>query len=257
MSEPLQVIVDSTHAGGMTALAIPEFTTGDKQVVRWSPGQKWLGGCWQDFLRQAKERGRGRKIIGVHLGDAIEGNHHRTVQALPSLFDQEEMAQEVLAPFRSICDEFYMTWGTEAHDGDGWQSMRRVAKELDATAADWELRLRIGGVLCLYTHHGRAGGRPWTTGAANVAAEIIIQCAERDEEIPRLVFTGHRHRLDDSGSKFKNIRVVSVPAWQLTTAFGAKVGAFTLSDIGGVFVEGDNVEVVRYKAPRRPIAKID
>ena len=255
--DPLVAVITDTHAGGMTALAVEEFETSDKQIIRWSPGQKWLGESWEEYLGKLKRRAKGRKVIGVHLGDAIEGNHHRTVQALPVLFDQEAMDLADLGPFRSLCDRFYMVRGTEAHDGEGAQSISRLARDLNADAVDWEFRLRIGGVLSLFVHHGRAGGRPWTTGAANVAAEIMLQCSERGEEIPRLVFTGHRHRIDDSGEKFSNIRVLSCPAWQLSTSFGWKVGAFSLSHIGGVFVEGENVTVERYTAPRRPIHKID
>jgi hypothetical protein len=130
---------------------------------------------------------------------------------------------------------------------------------MDVNDADWELRLGISGSPghMLLAHHGRAGQRPWTTGAAGVAAEVMLQCAERGEEVPRLVFTGHRHRIDDSGEKFSNIRVVSCPAWQLATGHGAKVGPFTLSHVGGVFVEGENVEIIRYQAPRKPIVTVD
>jgi len=253
---PIQVIVTDTHAGGSTALAVPEFETEDHQIVRASPGQRWLWGRWQEFLQLVEERAGKRPVVGIHLGDAIEGNHHRTVQALPNLFDQEKMALDVLAPLRKLCNRFYMVRGTEAHDGEGAQSLSRLARELDADAVDWELRLKIGGVLGLYVHHGRVGSRPWTTGATNVAAEIMVRSAERGEEIPRFVFYGHRHRVDDSGSRFQNIRVIACPAWQLSTAYGWKVGPFSLADVGGVIVDGENVEIVRYRAPRRKVITV-
>jgi hypothetical protein len=235
---------------------MPEFVTADKQTIHWSPGQEWLGEQFLGFLNRAKERAVGRRVIGTLLGDAVEGNNHQTVQALPSLFDQGEMAKQVLSPFRSMCDEFYMTWGTEAHDGPGWATIREIASELEVNAADWELRLRIGGVLCQYAHHGRAGSRPWTTAAAGIAAEVLMRAAERGEEIPRFVFYGHVHKLDDSGEKFPSIRAIACPSWQLPTAYGTKVGAFSLPAIGGILLEGENVEIVRYKPPRRPIIEV-
>lgn len=91
-------------------------------------------------------------------------------------------------------------------------------------------------------HHGRAGGRKWTSAAAGFAAEVGLRP-------PRYVLRGHNHRIDDSGEKLPFTRYISCPAWQLRTSFGWKVGQ-ARADIGGIIIDGDGVrfEKARYYA---------
>lgn len=259
MASTLTVIVGDTHIGGTTALALPEFTTDEGQTVKASDAQKWIYEKWLDFWQAVRERagirGKTRKhrLVVVHMGDAVDGLHHATVQALPNLEDQENMACELLRPLAAMADGgYYQIRGTEAHAGQAAQSEVRIARELGAKACEWELDLEIDGVLMNFTHHGRAGRQDWTSSAANQAAGLCLARAGDAQPIPRLAFRAHAHTLDDSGEKLEYTRLIVCPAWQLKTAFAHKVAAGKRSDIGGLVVEGDAVDFTRARYHAAP-----
>lgn len=243
------MVVTDTHIGGTTALSLPKFTTDEGQEITATKAQEWLYECWQDITEYAKQRAgivgkkRQHRLVFIHLGDIVDGLHHNTPQALPNLTDQEVMACELLRPIVALADGgYYQIRGTEAHAGLAAQSEARIAKELGAKCCEWELDLDIDGILYNLAHHGRAGGRDWTSSAANVAAEIVIDRAMSGCKIPQFVLRGHRHTLDDSGARNPRTRAIMLPAWQLKTAFAHKVAAGRRSDIGGILIDGASVD---------------
>lgn len=251
MNKPgtIVLVVSDTHIGGTTALSLPKFTTDEGQEITATKAQEWLYSNWQDLLEYTKQRagivGRKRthRLVLVHLGDVVDGLHHGTPQALPNLTDQEVMACDLLRPLVALADGgYYQIRGTEAHAGAAGQSEVRIAKELGARACEWELDLDVDGVLYNLAHHGRAGGRDWTSSTAGVAAELILDRAITGRAIPQFVLRGHRHTIDDSGGKLATTRAISCPAWQLKTAFAHKVAAGRRSDIGGLLFDGLNVD---------------
>lgn len=238
-------VVTDTHVGGSTALALPTYRTDEDQILQSSPAQRWLYDNWLNYWEYVKQlagiNGRRRKcrLIVIHLGDVIDGQHHGAIQMLSNLADQEEMACELLRPVVSMADGYYQIRGTEAHAGMSGQSEVRISRELGAKACEYELDLEIDGVLYNCAHHGRAGGRDWASSAANVAAEITLDRALSQREIPSFILRGHRHRLDDSGAKLPGVRAIGCPSWQLLNAFGYKIASGRRSDIGGlVFSDG-------------------
>jgi hypothetical protein len=112
------------------------------------------------------------------------------------------------------------------------------------------MTIDIDGVLVDLAHHGRIGTRPWTSGAANLASEIMIDYAQSGIPLPNYIFRGHFHTLDDSGLKFENTRLIQCPAWQLKTTFSNRVAGNTRrSDIGGILLNNGKLDLskARYK----------
>jgi len=242
-------IVSDTHIGSTTALCLPEWSW-DSGVVdqhgeqirgsyKFSREQEWIYNNWIDYWSYVKRlAGKKYRIITVHVGDVVDGDHHQTVQAIPNIEDQESLAVEILKPIANMGDMYFIR-GTGAHAGELSRSEVRVAKELGAKMCVWELILSVNNILIDFAHHGRAGGRLWTSAGAGSATESVVEAAVGNRKLPRYVFRGHNHIIDDSGEKNPTTRYMSLPSWQLRTEYGYKVSPGTRSDIGGVIVLPD------------------
>jgi hypothetical protein len=232
-------VVADTHVGGVTALSLPVWETVEGQQIIATKAQEWLYACWQDFWRYVYRLKKESKyhLVTVHLGDIIDGLQHGNVQALPELIDQENEACELLKPIRNISDGgFFVCLGTEAHAGAAAQSEQRVAREVGATKAAWSITLEVDGYTIDCSHHGRAGGREWTSSAANMAVEVVVEYLSRGCEAPRFILRGHRHVIDDSGEKLRGVRAICLPSWQLKNAYGWRVAPGMRTDIGGLVI---------------------
>ena len=239
------LVFGDTHIGGSTALALNEYCYETGEYVNDEPvtipfvasrSQNWLYDCFQEMWKYTKKlAGKKHRIVCVHVGDVVDGNHHHTVQAIPILEAQEDMAVEILKPLVNGSDAFHIFRGTEAHAGEIAQSESRIAKELGVPCW-WEETLDIDGVLCAFQHHGSVGRRPWTSSAASMAIKARNTALEMKNPVPRYLFYGHNHIVDDSGEKVMGTRAVALSAWQLRTAYGYKVSPGTRSDIGGAII---------------------
>ena len=248
----ITAVIADTHIGSFTALAPPEFETDDGLAVKATKAQTWLYECWGEYwtyVYSLTKKNKARLVV-IHLGDIIDGDHHATVQAMPNVVDQENMAYDLLESIAIKADRFYVMRGTEAHAGDAAGNEVRIASRLGAEVM-YEGLLNIDGTLLDVAHHGRAGKRPWTSGAAAMATEAQITALQMGQPVPRYVLRGHNHTIDDSGAKLANTRAIALPAWQLRTAYGYKVAPGTRSDIGGLIMLPDgslDLSRLRYAA---------
>lgn len=256
-------IIGDTHIGSHTALSLPSWTClgkNDEEVeYQASIAQTWILEQWSDYWNYIKHLAgvigpyRKHRIVVVHVGDVVDGVHHNTIQSMQNQDDQISMACEIMKSIANLADGgLFMTVGTEVHAGPNGSYEYRVAKEVGAKRIDQSLSLTIDDTNILAYHHGRAGKRPWGSTSASIAAEARLDAQENDEKPPRYVFTGHHHTIDDSGEKDPITRAISLPAWQLRTAFGYRVAANKKrSDIGGVIMLPDGTldwSRARYKA---------
>lgn len=235
-------LISDTHSGGMTALAPAEFVTAEEQVIQASPAQGWLRSCWVDFWDHVKTlagiRGkhRKRKLVVAFLGDAVDGLHHGNVQMLPEIVDQQNMFIELFKPVVEMADLTLFCYGTDAHAGPAAQYEKAICRELGIQRAGYNLTLDVDGVVCDLAHHGRAGGRPWTSAGAGFAAQVAYDYIESGLRPPRYVFRGHAHTIEDSGERLACTRYVGLPSWQLRTSYGFKVGQGR-ADVGGIILQ--------------------
>ena len=204
-AKTITVIISDTHIGSSVSLSTPQFLIHtereeEAQTVDASNAQKWLWVSWVDFWDYVKVlavvRGKHRKhrIVTVHLGDIVDGLHHNTTQGIGEVADQMKLAETILNPVRALSDGgMYITYGTDAHNGGAGSYESQVAQNIGAEH-DWEYTLDIeGGALLDVGHHGRAGQRDWTSAAAGIAAEVILDYAKAGEKIPEYIFRGHVH----------------------------------------------------------------
>ncbi len=255
MSGTVLVVLSDTHIGSSTAVSPLRYTVHNRssyeaQTMEANRLQKWLYANWIDFFDYVKSKARKHRIIVAHLGDVIDYNHHGSTQLVQEVGDQVEMAKTLLMPYREIADKFIGILGTAAHAGADHATEVSLYQELKADFIEQQMTIDIDGVLVDLAHHGRAGFRPWTSSAASLASEIMLDYAQSGLPLPHYIFRGHLHTMDDSGSKFENTRLIQCPSWQLRTTYANRVAGNTRrSDIGGILLNDGKLDLskARYK----------
>lgn len=243
MSGTVLAIISDTHVGSSTALAPLEFNVHSRndfevQATKANKLQKWLYECWTDYWEYVFKLAKKRKLIVVHVGDLIDGVHHGSLQVMNEVSDQADAFLELMLPILAKADGFYGVLGTgPSHAGMDNSTEAQIYRDLGAIEFGQNLTLNVDGVLHDFAHHGRAGSRPWTSGGANLAAEVLMDYALSGLPLPNYIWRGHRHVVDDSGNRIPGSRAISLPSWQLKTSFGYRVSGNTVrSDIGGYIV---------------------
>lgn len=265
MAKTILVIIGDTQIGSSTALAPPEFTihnreTLEEQIVRHNRLQAWLWECWVDFWDYVKflagatgKRKRKHRIVIVHMGDVIDGNHHQSLQIIQDVGDQIQVALDILTPIVDFSDLFFGVIGTEAHAGPAGSDEISIYKTLGAQEFGQNIMLEIDGKLHDFTHHGRTGARPWTSSAASIAVEVMLDCGHHGIPYPDYIWRAHKHNIDDSGDKIDGSRAIVIPSWQLKTAFTHRVVSNRQrSDIGGYIVDGGLIDSTKSRYKGQP-----
>jgi len=241
--------ISDSHIGSTTAIAPQTFevhadrdNSNEVNITEANKYQTILYNWWLDFWAYVRElagiRGKHRKsrLIVFHLGDVVDGLHHRTPQVMNETADQIQAAFVLLRPVVDIADAVYLTYGTGAHNGGCAEHEVTLARKLgDRVKHGWEFSLDIDGVLFDITHHGRAGTRDWTSAAASLAVEVAGDYISDGKLPPRYILRGHRHVIDDSAEKLPYTRAIMLPSWQFRTGYGHQAAANRKrSDIGGL-----------------------
>lgn len=265
MGSSIIAVVSDTHVGSSTAIAPPKFSIhvarpNETQQTEYNIAQHWLYAAWVDFFDYARTlagiRGKTRKkrLIILHLGDIVDGEHHNSVELMNEEEDQIEAACNLLRPIVAQADAARFCYGTPTHNGGTGELERRVAGELGAPI-DYAWSLDIDKVLLDLMHHGSAGKVDWSSSAARFGAAIANDYLRDGKPAPDYILRGHAHVVDDSGSHIPGTRAIALPSWQLRTAYGYKVSSYRKrSDIGGLIIdtaEPDRpiVSRLRYTAP--------
>lgn len=241
-------VIGDTQIGSSTALAPPKFEIHVRerkeiQVVQHNRLQQWLWSCWTDYWDYVKEliglRGKKRihRLVLVHMGDVIDGNHLNSKQVITEIDDQIKAALDVLRPLVDMSDAFYGILGTEAHANKSSSDEAHIYQELEAIEYGQQLALKIDGLVHDFAHKSRVGYRSWTSAAAGVAIEVAMDYVNSGLKPPAYIWRAHNHMIDDSGYKIPGTRAITIPSWQLKNSWAWSVAANRVrSDIGGFIV---------------------
>ena len=259
-------IAGDMHVNGMTALCPPAFNLDDGGTYRASKIQRFIWKHWLFYWQQvADEKERtGLPVIVILNGELADDLNHRSTQLITkNTADQIRLAVTALAPALDIADHILCTRGTEAHSGASACIDEIIAADIGAIPDDngnharWLLRTEIAGVRLHVAHHpGMGHARPWTRGgdANRIAASMIFRYVEQDMPPPDLAVFGHVHKPVDSGDNFST-RVIVQPSWQLSNAFGHRLGGDWLQLGASYFIIRDGNYEVRKCYTRPPVAK--
>ena len=249
-----------------TALCPPYFALDDGGSYRASKLQLWIWDHWVSYWKRIRKvkRKKGWPVVVILNGELVDDLNHRSTQLItknPS--DQLRLSISALEPMLDVVDHLYVTRGTEAHSGLSASLDETIARDLGAIPDDedhharWLLRTEVAGVKWHVAHHpGMGHARPWTRGgdANRIAAQMLFRYAEQELPLPDIAMFGHTHKKTDSGDNFK-VRAIVQPSWQLSNAFGHKLGGDWLH-IGASYTlcnKGRYRVVKHYKRP--PVAQ--
>jgi len=195
----------------------------DGQIYHASPNQEILKAQWDEGWHIVKKLRKNGNLVIVSMGEAIDGNHHRTTQLVTSDIEEQKRMHIALmneamdiVKFNPKTDKMFYMDSTEVHTGGTEDAIARdfidpktgnylvtpAIKPSYEGAKDGRfsrdiLHLDVNGVLFNIAHHGFNGGtRAWTTSNSMRAVLLshYLNCLNYDKPIPRYIIRSHIHR---------------------------------------------------------------
>lgn len=247
----VQAVISDLHSGSNFALFLNRHWHGQKtshipkaiQIKIRDHAEKYA-----DEVRQARQ---GKKLILVHNGDAIDGDHHHSgdVATIDEL-EQADIHIEIMEEIKTRMDwqrgdEMYYSRGTQTHV-HGMENY--IGREINAVPCGdfyvWDfLELETNGVLSWFVHHGPGKGEGANEGnpMRNWLKNIYFEALKDKRRVPDIVYTGHVHNPTYSNyvyreeMEFKIMHGVILPSWQAKTAYAHMKAPVSKNKIGGVY----------------------
>lgn len=242
------------HSGSNYALFLDRDWSGRNGMTHYATAlQKKIQAHKNKFCDIIKSARRNAKVILVHNGDAIDGDHHNSADVCTTNeLEQADIHIEIMEDIKKRIgwqrgDELYYTRGTGLHVKK-WEDYiaDRTNSVFSGAFGAWErLELKINGRLFIWSHHGAAAGYGASEGNAlrNKLKSFQEMRVKYGGEMPSVIFFGHVHQpiyavhAYHQNLEYKEIRGVITPSWQRKTAFAWQVATLAPSVIGGVYVK--------------------
>ena len=251
MKNCIVAVAGDLHVNSTVALCPPKFNLDDGGTYVASKQQRFIWNHWIDYwnhIRELKQQGN-YYIYAVLNGDIADDLNHKSTQLITkNEADIISLTVIALNPVLEVADSIIVIRGTEAHVRPSASIEEIIANEIGAVrdsdtdqAARWLYRDVINGVKLHVTHHpGMGHMREWTRGgdANRLAAQIFMRYASMRVDYPDLAIFGHNHKPVDSYDNHPT-RAVVLPSWQLTNAFGYRLGGGWLP-VGGAYITIDD-----------------
>jgi len=242
-SETIIVAGNGDLHGNSTLALCPPVVKREQGEYRPHPTlRRYLWNNWLEYWEYVaglKKKHKAR-VIAVFNGEIGEINYHRSTQAITTnKAEIKNLAVSLVEPSFGIADDYYVTRGTNAHDGKGGWLAEWIAEDIEAvkdpiydTWSWWWLPLMAEGVLFDICHHpSTAARRPWTRGGA-VNRESAMSMHQTANAVyrgdrawkPQYRWRSHVHYFADSGLTHP-VRTVFSPPWQVPNDFGHRLGA--------------------------------
>src|SRR5438105_2912279 len=247
-SKPKHIVVLSdTHFGSAVALSqIHQLDDGG--YFHPSKLQAKLYRLWLAFWEWTYAHIGKDQFILVHVGDVIDGVHHRTT-ALSShnLTIQSRLAIDMLMPHVTRAQKYFQIRGTEAHVGQSAQEEEAVAAALGAEKdpeigafSRWELWMKFGDALIHFAHHvGSTSSSAYESSA--LMREMVAAFVESGQwgmRAPGIVIRAHTHRYlrIEGVGQTEGWQAVKLPGWQAKTPFVYKMDRLRGPMFGGILL---------------------
>jgi hypothetical protein len=260
VADTVLAIISDMHTGSSTALFPRNGYEGEgaeDNHIKPNKRQIEIHHVFVRFAAEVAVARKGKRLILVNLGDAIDGFHHGSMQE--SLFKEaDQCAAHVMlmqdfmkrAGFsKKKGDELYYVRGTEVHVKD---SENETAKELGAVRADnglyvnEVLELDINGLRHLFLHHGKARGAG--TNEGNALRNYLRDTRDDREKdgLSRIdvLWSGHTHGHTYAthikrvtGGNYHVFHGVICPSLQAKTRYAYGKVPAAVNSVGGVFVK--------------------
>lgn len=255
------VVVSDLHINSTVGLCDKTVMLDDGGSYTPPRSQKWLYDNWLDFWTFVDSLS-GDSIITVLNGDMVDINKHAGHQLItPNVSVVLEHTISLLSLVKEISDRIYVVRGTAAHTGSSSQIEESLSRELQAVPSanswsHWTLPIQVDGVLFDIAHHGKIGSTTWNRTAPlhTLAASITFNAVKNNVKIPDIVIRSHNHTHADTHDNLP-VRVISTPAWQLSTEYSYRLGIVEMADIGGLIFACEDGHYELIKKLYKPQAK--
>jgi len=251
--------------------------------------QQKLWAQFTECIAVVARKRKGKKLVVVNNGDAIENVHHHSTEVITAdVHEHERMHIETVDCFlrgtgfdANAGDELYYVGGTPVHDGEGYTNAERVAADFaavpyqesirgskrDAVRVWPMLRLNINGTLIEIAHQGPGVGTRTHTKGNTIRSMVKSTYYERlaaGTPMPDVFVWSHRHEYHREVVSIGNrdFLAFTTPAFKAPDRFFYKVMANRCTHVGLLILEIDEQGAVSYECPllqgvgQVPIVKI-
>jgi len=252
--DTLHVVLSDMHSGSNYALFLPGVWHGAKENNHIPRAlQMAIRKQFEAYAHEICLARQGKKVIVVHNGDAIDGDHHNSNDVCTrNPLEQAKIHVDIMSEFQRLIDwqqgdEIYYTRGSQTHVSE---METYIGEQLNAVPCGeffvWDiLKLETNGTLSLFAHHGpsRGDGDNEGNGMRNWLRGIKQERIKDKRRVPDVIWTGHVHYPTYSTyvwrekMEFRTMHGIITPSWQRKTSFGWQVAALKEEKIGGTWQE--------------------
>lgn len=254
MKDILVVKISDLHSGGTTALFPDKFWQFQHTNHTPTTTQMELFAHFEKCARHVSVLRRGKSLIVVHNGDAVDGDHHGSLQVVTrQKNDQIDIHVWLMRRFLELCkfsekkgDKIYYTAGTEIHTNDCENIIgEKMGAQMDGDLYAFdELHLDVNGKNIWFAHKGPSAGKGANQGNSlyNFIRDLWIDC-QGNLTPPDVAVFSHvhtpRYRVFSRvvNGKIEKMEGWILPSWQLKTRFAHSVAAMQKNSIGMAYFE--------------------
>lgn len=250
MKDTLIVGLADMHSGNNYALFVDRLWRGkDEKSHVSSNKQLQIREHWRDCIENLREARAGKKLVVIHVGDAIDGVHHRGNDVCTHDWnDQRDIHLELMDEFKrginwQAGDQLYYVLGTEIHTLNIEYEIaeKAGAQQLESGAyATSHLELSVHGKRFWFIHQGKEMGKGANEGNAirNWLRDTYYDCQKEGQQMADAIYSAHGHVPGGSiwqaneGMSYRLIWGVVCPSWQLKTRYGYRVAPVERNKVG-------------------------
>jgi len=252
-------VFNDEHSGSHVAPLPPKQWEFRGKNVTPNRLQRLLYNQYMEYAETVAKWRRGKRLVVVKLGDAVDGVHHDTKELItPYISEQKEINEELTERALKAMDfgkDDRMFWvaGTPAHAGESEEELAATfgVKKINGRRVQPMLDLTINGVRCLFYHHGanKGGGANKGNAVRNRLRNMYYDYRDAGKNPPQLVVTAdkHQHWYEPFVRENFTMHGIISPAWQVKTDYVYKVAPEALSNVGGVVIEITADKQIRHK----------
>ncbi len=244
-------ILADMHSGGTTALFPNKFWQFKHKNHTPTKQDMEMFGHFKKCAELIGARRKGKRLIVVHDGDAIEGWHHNSQQIHTANKDEQaEIHVELMDYFLNKIkfgkgDKLYYINGTETHTGEKEDKIAeylKAQKNPEGGRVFDHLSLNINGRTIWFAHHGKGRGTGANEGNGLIILlrNIYFDNLKLGLASPDMIITGHTHTPAYSvftvreRENFRMMHAIIAPSWQRKTRYGYKAAPVEVNEIGAV-----------------------
>jgi hypothetical protein len=257
ISDTIVCVLSDMHTGSSTALFPNREFVGKHQTSLPNRMQKMIYPLWIRTAGEVAAARKGKRLIVINLGDAIDGIHHNSIQE--TLFNRKDQAAahvQLMEWFLrrvgfSKGDELHYVQGTEIHvaevEDDIAGELGAIPNELTGYKTSSVLELNINGTFHYFTHHGvrRGDGANEGNTLKNKLRNMYYDRLKENMPKVHVVWSGHTHGHTwatfevREKNDFHQMHGIICPSWQAKTRYVFEKMPQAINSIGAVWMKID------------------